>query len=252
MLAIAGAQMPKVPAIPHEEIVTYICSGKTTLDAMAHFHFANENVANLRVHAAFKRLGIPRPRYSENRKCEFCGTEFSARDRNQRTCGLEQCQEALIKKWQSDNPDSRKAALTKYRRTEKGRQNNLRMHEKRRNAGQNGSIVERWNFASFEATKRLRKLKSLEVRNPWEYRVTHIQKLIGMSRVHNQRAQRAFPPSSTPIEKWSLALRAVQTTLLQRSSASRNHAWEDAVVRIGQAIRSGTKVRSWKTKNEIR
>ncbi len=244
--------MPKGPAIFHEEIVAYICSGKTTLDAMAHFRFANENIANLRVHAAFKKLGIPRPRYSANRKCEFCGAEFSARDRKQRTCGLEKCQEALIKQWQTDNPDSRKSALTKYRRTEKGRQNNLRMHEKRRDTGLNGSMVERWNFSAFEATKRLRKLKSLEERNPWEYRVTHIQKLTGMTRVHNPRPQRAFPPSSKPPEKWSLALRAVQTTLLQRSSASRFHAWEDAVVRIGQAIRSGTKVRSWKIENEIR
>ena len=244
--------MPKGPAIPHEEIVAYICSGKTTLDAMDHFRFANENIANLRVHAAFKRLGIPRPQFSVSRKCEFCGIEFSARNRKQKTCGLGECQEALIKKWQSDNPESRKSALARYRRTEKGRQNNLRMYEKRREKGLNGSVAERWNFAALEVTKRLRKLKSLEERNPWEYRVTHIQKLMGMTRLHNPRPLRAFPPSCTLPEKWLLALRAVQTTLLQRSSASLFHAWEEAVVRIGQAIRSGTKVRSWKTENEIR
>ena len=217
---------------------------------MAHFNFSNENVANLRVNAAFTKLGIPRPRYNVNRKCEFCGNDYSARNRSQRTCGSKECQEALIRKWQSDNPESRKSALAKYRRTEKGRRNNIRMHKKRRDTGLNGSHAERWNFATFEATKRLRKLRSLEERNPWEYRVTHIQKLMGMTRLHNPRLKRTFPTSLSPSEKWLLALRAVQTTLLQRSSASLLHAWEDAVVHISQAIRSGTKVRSWKTEND--
>ncbi len=243
--------MAKRPRIPHEEIVDYINSGKTTQDAKEHFGFPNDNVANLRVYAAFKQLGLPRPRYSERRTCEFCGQEYFARDRKQRTCGSNACQVSLIAKWQSDNPTSKTAALAKYRGTEKGRQNSLRMHRKRRNAGLNGSVVERWDFGLMEATKGLRKLKSLDTRNPWEYRITHIQKLYGLHRIHTPRSLRSFPLDVKPQESWWLALRAVQTLLRQRSTASVEHAWENAVAKISGSIRSGNKVRTWNKKLEI-
>lgn len=244
--------MPKAPSIPHETIVAYIQSGRSTSDAKEYFGFANENIANLRIHSAFKKLGLVRPRYAETRTCEYCGTDFVARDKKQKSCGSKECQIALIKNWHANNPESRSRALAKYRTTEKGKDNNLRMHTKRRDAGQNGTSCQKWNFAAMEATKRLRKLKELIERNPWEYRVTHIQKLLGMPRVHNPRSLRSFTDNASGTDRWHAALRAVQTTLLQRSSASTANVWEIAVVQIVQAIRSGTKVRSWKAHQKNR
>jgi hypothetical protein len=52
--------MPKKAEIPHEDIVKYILSEKTTADAQQYFGFSSYNVVNLRVHAAFIALGIKR------------------------------------------------------------------------------------------------------------------------------------------------------------------------------------------------
>lgn len=124
--------MPKPPSLPHKVIVDFILSGNTTRDAKKHFRFKTDNVANLRVHAAFKALGIPRPRYAKSRRCEYCGSVFLARDFKQGTCGSPACQRSMILDWHTKNPESGREALQKYRSTEKGRQNNLRMHRRRR------------------------------------------------------------------------------------------------------------------------
>lgn len=55
--------MPRGPEIPLEEIVDFILSGKTTSEATEHFGLADDNVTALKVHAAFRKLGTPRPRY---------------------------------------------------------------------------------------------------------------------------------------------------------------------------------------------
>lgn len=69
--------MGKHPAIPHKEIVDYILSGKTTQNAKAHFNFSGDNIANLRVWAAFRALGVARPRFQETRKCDFVDENIS-------------------------------------------------------------------------------------------------------------------------------------------------------------------------------
>jgi hypothetical protein len=240
--------MPKSPNIPHQVIVNYLLAGHTTREAKEHFSFENDNIANLRVHAAFKALGIQRPYYAEPRTCEYCGKEFVARDMKQRTCGTKECQNALILDWQSQNPNKVREALHKYRGTEKGRQNNIRMHQTRRQRGLAGSMQDRWNFAASEIKKSLRKLRYLAIRNPWEYRLQHVQKIARFERSFTPRNQRSFS-SSLPSRMWQQALRAVQTTLSQHACASGASAWEKAVNRIAGAIRTGNTVRAWKQKN---
>ena len=238
--------MTRLPAIPHKDVVDYILSGKTTSDARLHFNFATDNIANLRVHAAFKVLGISRPRYSENRNCEFCNVTFTARDKKQRTCGSTSCQTALINSWQRSNKNKVVAALASYRRSLKGRANNLRMHASRRHRGKTGTVVERWNYAAAEARKRLRKLRSLHTRNPWEYRINHIQKMSGLARTFSPRRLRNVGGSRQ--QGWHLALRAVQTTLSQQSARQQDSSWESAISRIASAIKSGHRIRTWNKK----
>lgn len=235
--------MAREPAIPHKTIVDFILSGRTTREAKTHFGFASDNIANLRIHAAFKRLGMKRPHYEEARTCSFCQQSFIARDYKQRTCGRKECQTALILQWQLDNPKKITVALAKYRKTSKGRANNLRMHATRRQRGQSGTAVERWNYAVAEARKRLRKLKELHTRNPWEYRMQHIQKLSGLIREFSPRRPRAVSDNSP--ESWQHAFRAIQTIISQGASRARSSAWELAVSRIATALKSGHKVRTW-------
>lgn len=237
--------MAKEPTIPHKAIVDFILDGHTTLDARDHFGFRSDNIANLRVHAAFKSLGIARPRYTDLRSCQYCGKTFTARDRYQKTCGADECQNALIRAWQGKHPESRRTALKKYRGTEKGRQNNLRMHRRRRQQGLAGSISERWNFAASEIKKSLRKLTYLATRNLWEYRLQHVQKVAQMHREFTPRARRSFT-SDAPSVMWQEALRATQTTALQTTRAARNSMWENTVNKVAAALRTGHKVREWK------
>jgi len=237
--------MGKAPSIPHKVIVDYILAGHTTLDARDHFGFSGNNIANLRVHAAFKALRIKRPRFQEMRVCAFCHKQYVARNRQQRTCGIEACQEALIREWQTLNPEKVKQALGRYRKTEKGRENNHRMHRLRRSRGLMGTIPERWNFAATEIKKSLRKLDYLANRNPWEYRFQHIQKIAQMHRQFSPRAPRSFSGHS-PTDKWQEAFRTVQTTSRQTTTAAMNSLWERTVNKIAGALRTGNKVREWK------
>lgn len=208
-----------------------------------HFGFVSDNIANLRVYAAFKALGLARPRFAQERTCEFCGAIYTARDRTQRSCGSQACQEALIRQWQEQNPNKVQQALRKYRSTDKGRLNNQRMHAKRRELGRTGTPIDRWNFAATEAKKSLRKLKSLVTRNPWEYRIQHIQKMSQMERTVRPRNRRQVL-STSAAGSWQIAFRAVQTTLLQTSNASGDSAWARAVQRISGAIRMGHNIRN--------
>lgn len=236
--------MARQPQIPHSQIAEFILAGHSTAQAKVKFGFANENIANLRVHAAFKALGLPRPRFAKERTCAFCGEQFTARDRIQRSCGRKSCQDALIRHWQKDNPAKVQEALRKYRSTEKGRLNNQRMHTKRRRLGKSGTPVDRWNFAAAEAKKSLRKLKSLATRNAWEYRVQHIQKLCRIQReVRPRNKRRTDAPSA--FGSWQLALRAVQTTLLQTCRSGSDSEWAKTVQRIAGAIRTGHNLRNF-------
>jgi len=243
--------MARPPGIPHQIIVDYILAGHTTREARDYFTFKSDNVANLRVHAAFKALGIKRPRYARQRICEYCGKEFVARNIQQRTCGAQECQTALILDWQSQNPAKVRSALQKYRGTEKGRQNNLHMHRRRRDRGLSGTATDRWNFAASEIKKSLRKLYYLAVRSPWEYRLQHVQKVAQFERHFTPRNVRSFT-TSLPDVMWQEALRSLQTILLQRVAASSLHPWERAVNKIAASIRTGNRVREWKTKNKRR
>lgn len=237
--------MGKAPSISHKVIVDYILAGHTTVDTRDHFGFSSNNIANLRVHAAFKALRIIRPRFHETRLCDFCHRQYIARNRQQRTCGAEACQEALIREWHTLNPEKVKQALGRYRKTEKGRENNLRMQRSRRLRGLTGTIPERWNFAATEIKKSLRKLEYLAIRNPWEYRFQHIQKVAQMHREFSPRSLRRFSEHS-PSNKWQGAFRAVQTTCCQTTNAAMCSSWERAVNKIAGALRTGHKVRAWK------
>ena len=243
LFAYPSTVMGRQPEIPHDVIAKFILAGNTTAHAKEHFGFSNDNVANLRIHAAFKALGIVRPRFAEERACEFCGKSFTARDRLQRSCGNQSCQEALIRHWQKKNPNKVQQALRKYRATDKGRLNNQRMHAKRRELGKAGTNSERWNFAAAEAKKSLRKLKSLATRNAWEYRIQHIQKMSQMEREVRPRNKRQVL-SASAAGSWQIALRAVQTTLIQTCNASTDSAWGRAVQRISGAIRMGHNIRN--------
>jgi len=223
--------MSKEPSIPHQVIVDYILAGHTTQDAKEHFAFKDDNIANLHVHAAFKALGIQRPRYAKPRTWEFCGRRFVARDFKQSTCGAQECQTALILDWQNQNPKKARKALQKYRGTEKGRQNNIRMHRRRRERGKHGSAQDKWNFASTEIKKSLRKLTYLAFRNSWEYRIQHAQKVAQAERAIISRNKRTILDTH-PSGMWQQALRAVQTTLLQYRNNAMASQWEKAVSRI--------------------
>ena len=209
--------MGRRPSIPHRDIVEFILAGHTTQDAKDRYGFKTDNIANLRVYAAFKALGVTRPRYNEPRICEFCGEEYVARDRNQRTCGAKKCQTALIVEWHRSNPETPRESLRRYRATEKGRQNNLRMHRRRRERGLAGSAPDRWNFAATEIKKSLRKLSYLAFRNPWEYRLQHVQKVAQLERGFTPRNRRNFESDALP-QMWNKALRAVQTSGLSTLS----------------------------------
>ena len=243
--------MARPPSISHQVLVDYVLGGHTTREAKAHFSFRSDNVANLRIHAAFKALGIERPRYSEERTCQYCGRQFLARDLKQRTCGAQACQAALILDWQSQNPAKVRKALQDYRGTEKGRQNNIRMHRRRRDRGLGGVASDRWNFAATEIKKSLRKLHYLAIRNPWEYRLQHIQQAAQLKRQFTPRNPRSVHASSAQ-GMWQIALRAAQTTVLQRTAAASSSVWEQAVNRIGGSLRTGNKVREWKRTNAAR
>ncbi len=241
--------MPREPSIPHQVIVDFILSGHTTRDAKEHFVFKSENIANLRVHAAFKAFGISRPRYADPRTCEFCGRQFVAQDYKQRTCGAPECQTALIVDWQRQNPETVRKALQQYRQTEKGRQNNIRMHRRRRERGKHGSVQDKWNFAATEIKKSLRKLSYLAFRNPWEYRLQHVQKVAQAERGITPRTKRAIS-ATVPSGMWQQALRAVQTMLLQYRNTQASSQWENAVNRVSSALRMGVKVREWKRRQQ--
>jgi len=240
--------MSKEPSIPHQVLVDFILSGHTTRDAKEHFGFKNDNIANLRLHAAFKALSIPRPRYAETRTCEFCGGQFVARDFKQRTCGATECQTALIVDWQRQNPGTVRKALHYYRRTEKGRQNNLRMHRRRRERV-HGTLQDRWNFAADEIKKGLRKLSYLAYGNLWDYRVQHIQNMSKLEREFTPRNKRKLD-SHSRTQMWYQALRAVQTTLLQYGINANATEWEKTVNKIAVSLRSGIMVREWKRKRQ--
>ena len=248
--------MPKNPGIPDQTIVNYILAGHTTREAKDHFGFPSDNIANLRVHAAFKRLHIKRPRYQKHRTCEFCRNEFTARDYKQRTCGSAKCQQALISDWQKRNPDKHAEALSKFRRTEKGRQHNIRTHRRIRQRGLYGTTEERWNYAAMESKKSLRKLKYLAIRHPWEYRIEHIQKMVKMVREITPRARRNLElttqpnKSSSATSNWHSALRAVQTMLFQYNVTATVSPWERTVNRIVNSIRMSNRVRTWKRKQK--
>lgn len=241
--------MSKEPSIPHQVIVDFILSGHTTRDAKEHFGFKNDNIANLRLHAAFKALGIPRPRYTETRTCEFCGRQFVTRDFKQRTCGATECQTALIVDWHCKNPGAVRETLQRYRRTEKGRQNNIRMHRRRRELGKHGSAQDKWNFAATEIKKSLRKLSYLAFRNPWEYRLQHVQNVAQAERGITPRNKRAIS-LTTPPGMWQQALRAMQTMLLQYQNTQVSSPWEKSVNRISGSLRMGVKVREWKRRQQ--
>jgi hypothetical protein len=241
--------MARKPSIPHRIIVDFILSGQTTQDAKDHFGFKNDNVANLRVYAAFKALGLPRPRYAEARRCEFCGQQFVARDFKQRTCGSAICQSTLIAEWQRNNPEAAQRALQKYRRTEKWRQNNIRMHRRKRERGKSGSAQDKWNFSATEIKKSLRKLSYLAFRGSWEYRLQHVQKVAQAERGVAPRNARTIS-AETPAGMWQEALRAVQTMLLQYRNTAMSSQWERSVNRISGALRMGVKVREWKRRQQ--
>jgi len=242
--------MSRQPSIPHQVIIDFILSGHTTRDAQEHFGFKNDNVTNLCIHAAFKAVGISRPRYAEPRTCEFCGRYFIARNLKQRTCGDSSCQTSLIVDWRKSNPEATQEALKRYRGTEKGRQNNLRMHRRRRERGLNGSTQERWNFAASEIKKSLRKLCYLAFRNPWEYRLQHVQKAAQFERQFTPRNKRSIK-SNIVAGMWQEGFRAVQTTLLQYSATAAYSQWENAINHISNALRTGHKVREWKKRQSL-
>lgn len=238
--------MSKEPSIPHQILVDFILSGHTTRNAKEHFGFKNDNIANLRLHAAFKALSIPRPRYAETRTCEFCGGQFVARDFKQRTCGAAECQTALIVDWQRQNPETVRKALHYYRRTEKGRQNNLRMHRRRRERVR-GTLQDRWNYAADEIKQGLRKLNYLAYRNLWDYRIQHIQNMSKLEREFTPRNKRKLD-SESKLRMWQHAFRAIQTNLFQHHLNANISEWEKTGNRIVSALRSGLKMREWKRK----
>lgn len=239
--------MPKKPEIPHELIVEYILAGHTTAEAREYFKFKNENIANIRIHTAFKALKIPRPRYQEAKECQFCKLQYIARDKKQRTCGNETCQRALILEWQAQNRHKTKLAHQKYRQTEKGRQNNLRMHATRRAKGREGSLCDKWNYALGEATKPLRKSKNRSTRHQWEYRLEHIQQMCQIQREFLSRRERDLDHLSGQLTRsWLKALRAIQTTSLQGYYMSESTIWEKTINKIANSLRTGVKIRQWK------
>lgn len=250
-------KMAKKPQIPHKVLVDFMLSGHSTRDAKNHFGFSSDNIANLRIWAAFKRMGLKRPIYAKERICDFCGRVFIARNLKQRTCGDFNCQAQLISDWRDKHPDKCQTALVKYRKTEKGRQNNIRMHKQRRRK-KFGPNYEKWNFAADECKKSLRKLKYLAYRSPWEYRILHIQNLTKMRRDFNPRPERNIGKfkneysisSDEPISlfKWYVALRIIDTTIRQRISYIKCSVWEKTVQNIATSLRSSWRIRAWKQK----
>ena len=243
--------MGKKPAIPHEEIVEFILSGRTSLDARVHFGFSSNNIANTRVWAAFRALGIKRPVFQETRTCEFCGKEYIAKRRNRQTCGSKECQQAFIVRWHQGNPEKGRAANTKFKRSAKGRAANIKMHRLKRERGRTGAPEQRWAFALDEIAKSFRKLLYLAERNPWEYRVQHVQKLSKMTREIKARPSRNLDKglgrsrSHRAAHFWLIALRSVQTGHSQRRSAAERSFWEQAANRICAAVNTGNRMRKW-------
>jgi len=241
--------MPRRPSIPHQAIIDFIMEGHTTRQAKDQFGFSNDNIANLRVHAAFKAMGIPRPRYSEPRTCEFCGQRFVARDFRQRTCGASSCQIALIEDWNRSNPEVGRESLKKYRRTEKGHENSRRAHRRIREGGLHGSSQERWYFALWEIKKSLRKLVYLATRSPWEYRFHQVQNFAKFERQFTPRNKRKIE-SKMPSAMWREAFRALDTILRQYRITAASSVWEIRVNKISAALRTGHEVRKWKRKQK--
>ena len=230
----------------------FILSGKTTLDAKEHFDFASDNIANTHVWAAFRALGIKRPIFEEVRICEFCGKEYVAKRRNRQTCGSRECQKAFINRWQAQNQESTRTANIRYQHSAKGRAANLKMHRLKRDRGQSGTLPQRWAFALDEIAKSFRKRQYLAYRNPWTYRMEHIQKLSGMRREFKARPPRnlekglAKSRTHPAAHFWYVALRSVQTVQSQQQCAAERSVWEHAVNRIYASISAGNRTRRWK------
>jgi hypothetical protein len=247
-------KMGKGPSIPHQTIVDYILAGNTTADARYRFGFASDNVANIRVWAAFKALNLERPRFSEERACEFCGLRYTASRRNLRTCGSSGCQEQLILKWQRDNPNKVAETNRKFRKSEKGRAANIAQHREKRALGNSGENWQRWAYGLDEISKSLRKLSEIASRNAWEYRIIHIQNLARLEE-RNYSNRRSKIRLSHNLERsrstraahfWLIALRAIQTQESQYRNRNSQNLWEDRIVRIQASIRIGEKLRQWK------
>lgn len=230
----------------------FILSGKTTLDAKEHFGFASDNIANTRVWSAFRAIGIKRPAFQEVRICEFCGKEYVAKRRNRQTCGSRECQKAFINRWHAQNPENTQAASIRFQHSAKGQAANLRMHRLKRERGQSGTPQQRWAFALDEIARSFRKRQFLAFRNPWTYRLEHIQKLSVMAREFKARPPRnleeglAESRSHRAGHFWLVALRSVQTGHYQRCNAAERSVWEHAVNSICAAINTGNRIRRWK------
>jgi len=232
--------MGRPPAIPHQTIVDYIQAGHTTADAKMYFSFASDNIANLRVWAAFKALKLERPRFSEERICEFCGASYTASRRSLRTCGAEACQTQLIRSWQTNNPEKISEANRKFKKSTKGRSANVAQHLKKRFLGTSGTNCQRWAFGVDEITKSLRKLAELNSRNAWEYRITHIQNMSKLEqRTYGQRRPKIRlthkleqSRSHRAAHFWLIALRAIQTQESQYRNRQDQNLWEASVVRL--------------------
>lgn len=230
----------------------FILSGKTTLDAKEHFGFPSVNAANVRVWSAFRALDIKRPVFEEIRICEFCGKKYVARRRNCQICGSRECQKAYTDLWRTQNPERVQAFTVKYKRSAKGRTANRKMHRLKRERGQSGTPQERWSFALDEIAKSIRKRLHLVLRNPWTYRLEHIQKLSKMPREPKARPPRnlerllAKSRSQGAARFWFAGVVYIQMSHYRRCSLLERSSWEKAANDLYNSIVMGNRMRRWK------
>ena len=238
--------MGKPPKIPHKEIVDYILSGHNTRDVKEHFGFKDMNQTNWKVWNSFKRLGIKRPVFTEERNCVYCGKEYNARSYRQKTCGSEECQYEFIKDWGNKHKDRRRIANEKYKGTEKYKLKQIRERKKKLKRYKEGENYDLWEGALYYCGRDLRKLLHYQKRNNWEYRLEHIQQISKVERTFNPRPSRKL--TGDKIEDWKISLSLVINSIFNVENNSKMNLWERTLLGISNSMRMNNKLKEWRNK----
>ena len=202
-----------------KDLVDFILSGKSTLEARDHFGFININIASGHIHRAFRELDIPRPRYNAVQVCEFCKEQYKATIRRQVCCQKVECVKAYHTAWKKQ----------KYHRCSK-------------TDGLNTTRVELWNFAAHTIITGITKVWIYITGDRWQYRLDYIRRstFYRPTRLIKDKKPGVVQFST---KGWNDSLKIVQIEICYLRSYACISMWEKIVLNIQKAFQARIKIR---------